>query len=56
MKKQNNTLKLVLSIVGAVVVVGTIVAAVVHFWDDIKKLLPGNKEEEVFEDFEELDA
>lgn len=53
--KNNSTLRVILAIVGAVVVLGTIVAAVVHFWDDIKKLLPGNKEEEVFEDFEELE-
>ncbi len=55
--KKNNTLKIVLAVVGGVVVVGTIVAAVIHFWDDIKKVLPGCcKEDEDFEEFEELDA
>jgi|GEM_PF-933251 len=56
MEKKNSTLKIVLTIIGAVVVLGTIVAAVVHFWDDIKKLLPGEKNEEDFDDFEELEA
>lgn len=53
--KKNNTLKIVLSVVGAVVVAGAIVAAVIHFWEDIKKILPCCKQEEDFEEFEELD-
>lgn len=53
---KNSTLKLVLSIVGAVVVLGAITAAVIHFWDDIKRLLPCGKsccEESEFADIEE---
>lgn len=38
MKKSN--WGLVCSIVGAVVIAGAAVAALIHFWDDIKKLLP----------------
>lgn len=53
---KNSTLKLVLSIVGAVVVLGAITAAVIHFWEDIKKLLPCGKtacEMDEFADIEE---
>ncbi len=53
---KNSTLKIVLSIVGAVVVLGAIAAAVIHFWDDIKKLLPCGKsccEMDEFADLEE---
>ena len=53
--KKNSPLKIVLIVVGAVVVVGTIAAAVIHFWDDIKKLLPGGKNEEDFDEFAELE-
>jgi len=52
--KKNSTMKLIFTIVGAVVVLGTITAAVIHFWDDIKKLLPGEKEKDEFEDFDDL--
>lgn len=37
---KNSTLKLILSIVGGVVVIGSIAVALIHFWDDIKKLFP----------------
>ena len=37
--KKNSTLKLVLAIIGGVVVVGSIAVAMIHFWDDLKKLL-----------------
>lgn len=37
---KNNHLKFILGIVGGVVVVGSIVVALIHFWDDLKKLLP----------------
>ncbi len=53
---KNSTLRLVLSIVGAVVVLGAITAAVIHFWDDLKKLIPGCKdccELDEFADIEE---
>ena len=43
----------ILAIVGAVVVVCAITYAMIHFWEDIKNLLPGGKkDEEDFEDFE----
>ena len=35
-----NNLKLILGIIGGVVVVGSIAVAMIHFWDDLKKLLP----------------
>lgn len=38
--KKNNTLTVILSIVGAVVVIAGAVAAIIHFWDDIKAKLP----------------
>ena len=38
--KKNGSLKLVLAIIGGVVVLGSLVVAVVHFWDDLKKLCP----------------
>ena len=41
MKNDNSTLKLVLAIVGGVVVLGAIAVGLIHFWDDIKKILPG---------------
>ena len=54
---KNNTLKIVLSIVGGVVVIGAIAVALIHFWDDIKKLLPGccQDDEELIE-FDDIDA
>ena len=48
----NKTLRLILGIVGAVVVLGAVAAAVVHFWDDIKAKLGCNKCE--FEDLEDF--
>ncbi len=52
--KKNSPLKIIFTIVGAVVVLGTIAAAVVHFWEDIKKLIPCKKDEEEFDDFDDL--
>lgn len=52
--KKNSTLKLILAIVGGVVVVGSIAVAMIHFWDDLKKLLPCGKCEEA-EDFEDVE-
>ena len=52
---KNKNTKLVLGIVGGVVVVGAIVVALIHFWDDIKKLLPCKKEEEDFEEFDDIE-
>lgn len=51
---KNSNLRLILGIVGGVVVVAAIAVALIHFWDDLKKLLPGGKKEELDEDFEEL--
>ena len=53
--KKNNTLKLVLTVIGAVVVIAAAVAAVIHFWEDIKKYLPCKKKEEEFEDFDDIE-
>lgn len=50
---KNNKSKLILAIIGGVVVLGAITVALIHFWEDIKNLLPSKKEED-FEDFEEL--
>ena len=52
--KKNSSLKLVLAIIGALAVIGSIVVTVIHFWDDIKKLLPCGKCEEA-EDLEDLE-
>lgn len=53
---KNNTLKLVLSIIGGVVVVGAIAVALIHFWDDLKKLLPCCKEDEELLEFDDIEA
>lgn len=53
----NKTLKLILAIIGGVVVVGSIAVALIHFWDDIKKLLPGScKDDEELLEFDDIDA
>ena len=52
---KNNNLRLILGIVGGIVVVAAIAVALIHFWDELKKLLPGGKkQDELDEDFEEL--
>ncbi len=53
----NKTLKALVSIVGIVAVVGALAVTLVHFWDDLKGLLPccccgKDPELEDFEDFE----
>lgn len=53
---KNKNLKLILSIVGAVVVAGTLVVALIHFWEDLKKLLPGCKCEAEEDDFEDIEV
>ena len=53
--KKTSSLKLVLAIIGGVVVVGTMVVAPIHFWEDIKKLLPCCKEKDEFEEFEDIE-
>lgn len=54
---KNNTLKLVLAIVGGVVVLGAIAVGLIHFWDDIKKLLPGCcKDDDELLEFDDIDA
>lgn len=55
MKNSNNNLKLICSIVGGVVIVAAIVVALVHFWDDIKKLLPSCKCKEELDEFEDIE-
>ncbi len=54
----NKTLKLVLSIVGGVVVVGAIAVALIHFWEDIKNLCPACREDKMdeIEDFADYEA
>lgn len=51
---KNNTLRVILTVVGAVVTLGAMVLAIVHFWDDIKSLLPAKKDEDFDEDFEDI--
>ncbi len=51
---KNNTAKIVCAIVGGVVIVGAMVVALIHFWDDIKKLLPTGKDKDA-EDFSDID-
>lgn len=52
-----NNLKLILGIIGGVVVVGSIAVAMIHFWDDLKKLLPCfGKCDEGLDDFDEIEA
>lgn len=54
---KNSTLKLVFAIVGGVVTLGAIAVALIHFWDDIKKLLPSGKCcTEAAEEFEDIEA
>ena len=57
MKNDNSTLKLVLAIVGGVVVLGAIAVGLIHFWDDIKKILPGCcKDDDELLEFDDIDA
>lgn len=51
---KNSNLRLILGIVGGVVVVAAIAVALIHFWDDLKKLLPGGKKDELDEEFADL--
>lgn len=53
---KNNTLKLILAIVGAVVVLGAIAVAVIHFWEDIKKILPCCKKQDELDEFADLEV
>ena len=53
--KKNSTLKLVLAIVGGVVVVGAMVVALIHFWEDTNKLLPCCKEKDELDELDEFD-
>lgn len=54
--KKNNHLGIICSIVGGVVIAAAVVVALIHFWDDVKKLLPCckcNEESDEFVDIEE---
>ncbi|MBQ6431453.1 MAG: hypothetical protein IJJ99_06240 [Oscillospiraceae bacterium] len=53
--KENSALKAVLAIIGGVVVLGAIVVGLIHFWDDIKKLLPCCCKEEDADELLEFD-
>ena len=53
--KKNSTLKLVLTIINGVVVVDAMVVALIHFWEDIKKLLPCCKEKDELDELDEFD-
>lgn len=55
MKDNNSNLKLICSIVGGVVIVAAIAVALIHFWDDIKKLLPSCKCKEELGEFEDIE-
>lgn len=52
---KNNTLKLIFALVGGVVTLAAIAVALIHFWDDIKKLLPCGKCCEEIEDFADIE-
>jgi len=53
--KNNSTWKMICAIVGAIVIIGAAVAAIIHFWEDIKAYLPCCcKEDDDFE-LDELD-
>lgn len=54
--KNNSTLKMVLAIVGGVVVVAGIAVALIHFWDDLKNLLPCCKKRSEIEDFDDIEV
>ncbi len=51
--EKKGTLGKILAIVGALVVLGGAVAAIIHFWEEIKAKLPCCKKDE-FEDFEDF--
>lgn len=53
---KNNTLKLVLAIIGGVVVVAAAAVAVVHYWDSLKKYLPCCKCKKEQDDFADIEA
>ncbi len=54
---KNSNLKLILGIVGGVVVVSAIVVALIHFWDDLKKLIPGiGKKDEALDEFADIEV
>ena len=53
MKKQNGLNK-ILAIIGALVVLGGAVAAIIHFWEDIKEKLPKCCKKSKLEDFEDF--
>ena len=53
--KKNNNLTIILSIVGALVVVAGAVAAIIHFWEDIKAYLPCKRKDEWDELYDEDD-
>jgi len=51
--EKKGTLGKILAVVGALVVLGGAVAAIIHFWEEIKAKLPCCKKDE-FEDFEDF--
>lgn len=54
MKKEScNCLKLLCTLIGAAVAIGAIVFTVIHFWDNIKSLLPCKAEDDFEDDFED---
>lgn len=54
---KNSNLKLILGIVGGIVVVSAIVVALVHFWDDLKGLIPGvGKKEPELDEFADIEV
>lgn len=52
---KNNTLRIILAIVGAAVLLGAAAVAVIHFWDDIKSILPFKKDENALDEFADLE-
>lgn len=54
---KNSTMRVILSIVGGVVVVAGIAFALIHFWGDIKAMLPCCcKKDEALDEFEDIEA
>ncbi len=48
---KNSHLKTILGIIGGIVVAAAIAVALIRYWDSLKKLLPGGKEEDFADEF-----
>lgn len=52
---KNSHLKTILGIIGGIVVAAAIAVALIRYWDSLKKLLPGKREDEFGDEFDEED-